>query len=83
MPGQDSQPIEDASERNIPDFREDALGLVFYGGSLYDGLVDSQLLLRCNKCLTSPTCRFPIIAEILEDELPIEDGNVKIGDVLM
>ena len=40
---QELQPIEDDSEINAPDSREDALGLVFYDGALFDGSVDSQL----------------------------------------
>jgi hypothetical protein len=36
------QPVEDDAEDNILNKREDALGLVFYGDTLYDGLVNSN-----------------------------------------
>jgi hypothetical protein len=48
LQGQDLQPIEDDPESDIPDSREEALGLVFYDGALYDGLVDYLCFLSCN-----------------------------------
>jgi hypothetical protein len=80
---QNLQPAEDDAEEGLLDYREDALGLVFYDDALYDGLVHSHLLLCEFRCLITMNRRFPIVAEVLEENLSLEYGYVEIGDVIV
>jgi hypothetical protein len=76
----------DESDESL-ESKESALGLVFYNDAQYDGLVCPEIKTKRVMLQQSEkdhaNRRYPIIAEISDQDLAIEEGSVEVGDVVM